>query len=41
MDGQRYKDEFNVEAVRQVTYPSNPVRDVAEWLRVTTHSLHA
>lgn len=40
MSGKRYTDEFKIGAVRQVTERGHRVRDVAEGLGVTTHSLY-
>ena len=39
--GQRYTDEFKVEAVRQVTERGHWVADVADRLGVTTYTLYA
>ena len=41
MSGKRYTDEFKIEAVRQVTERGHRVRDVAERLGITTHSLYS
>lgn len=41
MSGKRYTDEFKIEAVRQVTDRGYPVKEVAERLGITTHSLYA
>lgn len=41
MSGKRYTDEFKIEAVRQVTDRGYPVKEVADRLGVTTHSLYA
>jgi len=41
MSGKRYTGEFKIEAVRQVTDRGYPVKEVAERLGVTTHSLYA
>ncbi len=41
MSSKRYTEEFKVEAVRQVTEGGYPVREVAERLGVTSHSLYA
>ena len=41
MSGKRYSDEFKIEAVRQVTDRGYSVAEVAERLRITTHSLYA
>lgn len=40
MGGQRYTDEFKIEAVKQVTDRGYAIKDVAERLGVTTKSLH-
>ena len=36
----RYTDEFKQEAVRQVTEKGHPVKEVAERLGVSSHSLY-
>lgn len=41
MSSKRYTDEFKIEAVKQVTERGFPVREVAQRLGVTTHSLYA
>ncbi len=41
MSSKRYTDEFKTEAVRQVTDRGYPVKEVADRLRITTHSLYA
>lgn len=41
MINQRYTEEFKVEAVKQVTERGYPVKEVAERLGVSTHSLYA
>lgn len=41
MSGQRYPDEFKIEAVRQVTDRGYSVAEVARRLGITTHSLYA
>lgn len=41
MSGKRYTEEFKIEAVRQVTDRGYPVKEVAERLGITTHSLYA
>jgi len=41
MSGKRYTDEFKIEAVKQVTERGHSVRDVAQRLGITTHSLYA
>ncbi|AZR23007.1 IS3 family transposase [Xanthomonas vasicola] len=41
MSSKRYRDEFKIEAVRQVTDHRFKVAEVAERLGVTTHSLYA
>lgn len=41
MSGKRYTDEFKHEAVKQVVDRGYSVREVAERLGVTTHSLYA
>lgn len=41
MRQQRYTDEFRREAIRQVTEKGHPVKDVAERIGVSTHSLYA
>ena len=40
MGNQRYTDEFRIEAVRQVTEKGHPVREVADRLGVSGHSLY-
>ena len=40
MGHQRYTDEFRIEAVRQVTEKGHPVREVADRLGVSGHSLY-
>ncbi len=40
MGHQRYTDEFRIEAVRQVTEKGHPVREVADRLGVSSHSLY-
>lgn len=40
MSGKRYREEFKIEAVRQVTDRGYSVADVAERLGVTTKSLY-
>ena len=40
MGQQRYTDEFRREAVRQVIEKGHAVKDVAERLGVSTHSLY-
>jgi transposase len=40
MSGQRYSPEFKAEAVRQVTQRGYSVKEVAERLGVSTHSLY-
>jgi transposase len=40
MNGQRYPEEFKIEAVKQVTDRGNPVVDVAGRLGVTTHGIY-
>lgn len=40
MSGQRYPEEFKVEAVKQVSERGHTVADVAERLGVTTHSIY-
>ena len=39
--GKRYKEEFKIEAVKQVTERGYSVAEVAERLGTTTHSLYA
>jgi transposase len=41
MSGNRYTDEFKIEAVRQVTEHGRPVVEVAQRLGITSHSLYA
>ena len=41
MSGKCYTDEFKEAAIKQVTERGYPVREVAERLGVTTHSLYA
>ena len=41
MSGKRYTEEFKIEAVRQVTDRGYPVKEVADRLGITTHSLYA
>ena len=41
MSGQRYPDEFKIEAVKQVTDRGYSVAEVARRLGITTHSLYA
>ena len=41
MSSKRYPKEFKIEAVKQITERGYPVREVAERLGVTTHSLYA
>jgi transposase len=38
MSGKRYTDEFKIEAVKQVTARGHSVADVAQRLRIPTHS---
>ena len=40
MSGKRYTDEFKIEAVKQVTERGHSVKEVAERLGVTPHSLY-
>jgi hypothetical protein len=40
MSGQRYTEQFKIEAVKQVTDRGRPVIEVAERLGVTSHSLY-
>ena len=40
MSGQRYPEEFKVEAVKQVTERGHSVADVAQRLGVTSHSIY-
>lgn len=40
MSGQRYPEEFKVEAVKQVSERGHAVANVAERLGVTTHSIY-
>ncbi len=40
MSSQRYSPEFKDEAVRQITQRGYPVKEVAERLGVSTHSLY-
>jgi len=40
MSGQRYPEEFKIEAVKQVTDRGHSVADVAERLGVTSHSIY-
>ena len=40
MSGQRYTDEFKIEAVRQITERGHSVPDVAKRIGVTTSSLY-
>lgn len=40
MSGNRYPEEFKIEAVKQVTQRSHSVADVAERLGVTSHSIY-
>jgi len=40
MSGQRYPEEFKVEAVKQVTDRGHSVADVAQRLGVTSHSIY-
>ena len=39
--GKRYREEFKIEAVKQVTERGYSVAEVAERLGTTTHSLYA
>lgn len=41
MSAKRYSEEFKIEAVKQVTERGYPVREVAERLGVTSHSIYA
>lgn len=41
MSGKRYPDEYKIEAVRQVTERGHSVKEVADRLGITTHSLYA
>ena len=41
MSSKRYTEEFKIEAVKQITDRGYPVREVAERLGVTSHSLYA
>jgi len=41
MSNRRYPDEFKVEAVKQVTERGRRVKEVAEHLGVSQHSLYA
>ena len=41
MSGNRYTEEFKVEAVKQVTERGYSVEDVARRLGISTHSLYA
>ncbi|ENW97173.1 hypothetical protein F904_00006 [Acinetobacter dispersus] len=41
MSGERYTDEFKIEAVRQVTEKGYSIAEVADRLGTTTHSLYA
>ncbi len=40
MSGNRYTEEFKVEAVRQCTALGHPVKDVAKRLGISPHSLY-
>lgn len=40
MSGNRYPEEFKIEAVKQVTRRNHSVADVAERLGVTSHSIY-
>lgn len=40
MSGNRYPEEFKIEAVKQVTQRNHSVADVAERLGVTSHSIY-
>jgi transposase len=40
MSGKRYTDEYKIEAVKQVTERGHSVKDVADRLGITTHSLY-
>ncbi len=40
MGGRRYTDEFKAEAARQVVDQGRPVREVADRLGVSVHSLY-
>ena len=40
MSGQRYPEEFKIEAVKQVTERGHSVADVADRLGVTSHSIY-
>lgn len=40
MSGQRYPEEFKIEAVKQVTDRGHSVADVADRLGVTSHSIY-
>ena len=40
MSGNRYPDEFKIEAVKQVTERQHPVAEVAARLGVSQHSLY-
>ena len=41
MSRKRYPEEFNIEAVKQVTVSGHSVAEVASRLGMTTHSLYA
>lgn len=41
MSSKRYSEEFRREAVKQVTERGRPVKQVAQALGITTHSLYA
>jgi transposase len=41
MSGERYTDEFNIEAVRQITEHGRRMAEVAQRLGITSHSLYA
>jgi len=40
MSGKRYTDEYKIEAVKQVIERGHSVKDVADRLGITTHSLY-
>lgn len=40
MSSKRYTDEYKIEAVKQVTERGHAVKDVADRLGITTHSLY-
>lgn len=41
MSSKRYTNEFKTEAVKQITDRGYPVKELADQLRITPHSLYA